>query len=83
VLFEHFDKELVPLRAKREELKAMPSSVRRSLADGASKARLMARETMGQVRAAMGLGSEGSRGGALPSQVSHEPSIVSDPPSKP
>lgn len=55
VLFENFDKELVPLRTKREALKL--DDVRQALGDGAAKARRIAQETMKDVRAAMGLGS--------------------------
>jgi tryptophanyl-tRNA synthetase len=61
VLFENFDKELVPLREKRKELEASPALVRKALAEGAAKARVLASETMTQVRAAMGLGSGGSK----------------------
>ncbi|MBX3186028.1 MAG: tryptophan--tRNA ligase [Labilithrix sp.] len=55
VLFENFDKELVPLRTKREALSM--DHVRQALGDGASKARRIAVETMKEVRSAMGLGS--------------------------
>lgn len=54
-LFEHFDKELVPLRTKREQLSI--DQVRQALGDGAAKARTIATETMKEVRAALGLGS--------------------------
>ena len=57
VLFEGFDQELVPLRKKRESL-SLPE-VREALADGASKARRIAEETMKEVRQVMGLGSLG------------------------
>jgi tryptophanyl-tRNA synthetase len=57
VLFEHFDKELVPLRTKRRELGGSPELVQDALGVGVAKARVIARETMSQVRAAMGLGS--------------------------
>jgi len=57
VLFDHFEQELVPLRVKRRELEESPGLVRSALGDGASKARALARETMGEVREAMGLGS--------------------------
>jgi len=57
VLFEHFEKELIPLRAKRQELDASPEIVNGALARGASKARVLARETMTEVRGVMGLGS--------------------------
>lgn len=55
VLSESFEKELVPLRAKRESLAL--DDVRQQLGDGASKARRIAQETMKEVREAMGLGS--------------------------
>jgi len=55
VLFEHFDAELVPLRTKRESLDV--KRVTEALGDGASKARAIAKETMREVRDAMGLGS--------------------------
>jgi tryptophanyl-tRNA synthetase len=55
VLFEHFDRELVPLRAKRESLDA--TRVTEALGDGAAKARRIAQETMKEVRGALGLGS--------------------------
>ncbi len=57
VLFERFEEELIPLRAKRRELDETPGLVRSALGDGASKARALARETMSEVRLAMGLGS--------------------------
>jgi tryptophanyl-tRNA synthetase len=60
VLFEHFDKELAPLRARRAELDASPSIAQEALVRGAAKARLLARETMTQVREVMGLGSKGA-----------------------
>jgi tryptophanyl-tRNA synthetase len=55
VLFENFNRELIPLRRKRAEL-SVPQ-VREALGDGAAKARRIAKETMKEVRAAMGLGS--------------------------
>jgi tryptophanyl-tRNA synthetase len=55
VLFENFDRELVPLRAKRASLDA--KTVTEALGDGAAKARTIAKETMREVRGAMGLGS--------------------------
>jgi tryptophanyl-tRNA synthetase len=57
VLMESFDRELIPLRAKRAELDENPGRVLGALRDGASKARRIAAETMGEVRDAMGLGS--------------------------
>jgi tryptophanyl-tRNA synthetase len=55
VLFENFDRELVPLRTKREALDA--AKVREALGDGAAKARRIAQETIREVRDRMGLGS--------------------------
>jgi tryptophanyl-tRNA synthetase len=55
VLFENFDRELVPLRKKRESL-SLPE-IREALGDGAEKARTIARRTMSEVRQVMGLGS--------------------------
>ncbi len=58
ILMENFDRELVPIRARRED--ESPDRVREALADGAEKARRIARETMREVRGAMGLGSASS-----------------------
>ena len=55
VLMEGFERELVPLRTKREQL-AM-DDVRKALGEGADRARAIASETMKEVRAAVGLGS--------------------------
>jgi tryptophanyl-tRNA synthetase len=55
VLFENFDRELVPLRAKRAELS--PEKVKSALADGATKARAVASATIAEVRERMGVGS--------------------------
>lgn len=55
VLFENFEKELVPLRTKREALSV--DHVRQALGDGAAKARRIAQETMKEVRQVMSLGS--------------------------
>src|SRR5580704_7511781 len=55
VLFENFDRELVPLRTKRESLDA--KKVVEALGDGAAKARVIAKETLREVRDVMGLGS--------------------------
>jgi tryptophanyl-tRNA synthetase len=57
VLFENFDRELVPLRKKREELSH--DKVKIALAEGARKARAVAEQTMRQVRSVMGVGSDG------------------------
>jgi tryptophanyl-tRNA synthetase len=62
ILAASFERELVPLRAKRAEIAAHPDLVRQALGDGASKARRIAEETMREVRGAMGLGS----GAAVP-----------------
>jgi tryptophanyl-tRNA synthetase len=59
LLMESFERELVPLRAKRAELDAQPGLVRAALREGAEKARHIARETMSEVRRAMGLGGQG------------------------
>ncbi len=55
VLFDNFQKELIPLRTKRAQLDI--EKVRQALGDGASKARRIAASTMTEVRTAMGLGS--------------------------
>jgi tryptophanyl-tRNA synthetase len=57
VLFDRFENELIPLRVRKRELDETPGLVRNALGDGASKARALARETMSEVRLAMGLGS--------------------------
>ena len=59
VLFEHFDKELVPLRKKRAELS--PETMKQVLGDGAKKARTIAQATMRDVRQAMGDGAAKAR----------------------
>ncbi len=55
VLFDNFEKELIPLRTKRQQLSI--DQVRQAIGDGAAKARRIAEETMKEVREAMGLGS--------------------------
>ena len=55
VLFENFEKELIPLRTKRAQLSI--DKVRQAMGDGAAKARKIAVETMKEVRDVMGLGS--------------------------
>ena len=57
ILFDNFEKELIPLRTKREALLANPDRVKQALSDGAAKARAIASKTVGEVREAMGLGS--------------------------
>lgn len=55
VLFEAFERELIPLRTKREAL--TDDALRQALGDGAAKARRIATETMREVRDAMGVGT--------------------------
>ena len=57
VLFENFDRELVQLRTKRESLGANKTAVTEALGEGAAKARVIAKETIREVKDAMGLGS--------------------------
>jgi tryptophanyl-tRNA synthetase len=57
ILQEGFERELVPLRARREEIAAHPERVTTALADGAAKARAIAEGTMREVREKMGLGA--------------------------
>jgi tryptophanyl-tRNA synthetase len=47
--------EFGPVRERAAHLKANPAEVRRVLEDGASKARAIARETIGEVKRRMGL----------------------------
>jgi tryptophanyl-tRNA synthetase len=61
ILHESIERELVPLRVRREELVARKDATRDALRDGAKKARTIAAETMREVRSKMGLGS-----GAVP-----------------
>jgi tryptophanyl-tRNA synthetase len=60
ILMEGFDRELVPLRAKRAELDRDPARTLEALGDGAAKARRIAEATMGEVREKMGLGRAGA-----------------------
>jgi len=62
ILQESFERELVPLRTKRAELDAQPGAVARALAEGADKARVIATETMRDVRDRMGLGAPRAKG---------------------
>ena len=55
VLHEHMEAELVPIRGRAEALRAHPGQVRDALAAGAERCRRIARETLGEVREAMGL----------------------------
>jgi len=54
VLADHMAAELAPIRERAAELKAQPTRVVEARADGAERARAIARETMERVRAAMG-----------------------------
>lgn len=56
VLHAHMEEELVPIRGRAAALRADPGQVSDVLAAGAERCRRIARETMGEVRAAMGLG---------------------------
>lgn len=55
LLAKHVNEALLPVRARRAELAAHPGIVNDMLADGAARARVIARETMKEVRARMGL----------------------------
>ncbi len=57
ILQESFERELVPLRVRREEIVAHPERVTEALGDGAAKARRIAQETAAEVREKMGLGA--------------------------
>ena len=54
VLAENMETELVPIRRRAEELKRQPTLVDDALATGTRKCSVIARETMGHVREAMG-----------------------------
>ena len=54
VLAESIEAELVPIRARAEQLAAAPERVDDALASGASRARVLAAETMRGVRDRMG-----------------------------
>ncbi|MDQ6872962.1 MAG: tryptophan--tRNA ligase [Gemmatimonadota bacterium] len=55
VLHESMEKELSPIRARAKELAADPKKISETLAAGAESARVVARETMGEVKKKMGL----------------------------
>jgi tryptophanyl-tRNA synthetase len=55
VLFDHMNEELTPIRTRAAELAAAPHTVAGIFEAGADKARHVARETMTEVRDAMGL----------------------------
>jgi tryptophanyl-tRNA synthetase len=55
VLHASMETELVPIRARAKELAAHPKRVEDALAIGTERSRKLASETLGQVRAAMGI----------------------------
>ncbi|HEX3533913.1 MAG TPA: tryptophan--tRNA ligase [Gemmatimonadaceae bacterium] len=55
VLHESMEKELAPIRSKAKELAGNPRKITSTLAEGAERARVVARETMGEVKKKMGL----------------------------
>ncbi len=55
VLLESIDRELVPIRARARELRADQTTVQRTLADGAVRAREVASATMVETKNLMGL----------------------------
>jgi tryptophanyl-tRNA synthetase len=55
VLAEGMERELVPIRRRAAELQAEPKRMEEALADGAASARTIARETIVEVKARMGL----------------------------
>jgi tryptophanyl-tRNA synthetase len=59
LLIDGLTKELDPIRRKAEELKRDPSRVLRVLESGAERARAIAKDTLHDVRKAMGLGCPG------------------------
>ena len=63
LLIDQIDRRFAPARAKRRELESQPERVEAALQRGAERAGKVARETMRQVREAVGLrGTEGGRG---------------------
>lgn len=54
-IIEAVKAELEPIRARAREFEEDPQAVRRIVSDGCEKARVVARETMQEVRAAIGL----------------------------
>jgi tryptophanyl-tRNA synthetase len=55
VLFEAMDQELTPIRTRAEAIRAEPKRVDEVLADGAARARAIARVTLKEVKERMGL----------------------------
>jgi tryptophanyl-tRNA synthetase len=58
-LFEVLDEALGPARQRYAELMADTAQIDRLLADGAARARVIARATLARVRAAIGVGAVG------------------------
>lgn len=56
MLAEGINKSLAPFRAKRAELARDPQYIKEVLADGAKRAKVIARETLNEVKQKMGLG---------------------------
>ena len=56
VLFEQMEQELVPIRTRAAELRETPGRVAAVMAAGGERCRTIARETMREVRDAMGFG---------------------------
>jgi tryptophanyl-tRNA synthetase len=54
-LAEGMERELVPIRRRAEELRATPARIDEVLGDGGATARTIARETIVEVKARMGL----------------------------
>ena len=54
-LAESINRDLAPLRARRAELAANPDYVRQVMVDGARRARVIARQTLDEVKSKMGL----------------------------
>ncbi len=55
VLFDGMERVLAPIRARAAEIRARPTYVDEVLGDGAARARALARETLREVKARMGL----------------------------
>ena len=56
VLFDSMEKELAPIRERAAEIRADQSQLDQMLGDGAERARSIARETLREAKALMGLG---------------------------
>jgi tryptophanyl-tRNA synthetase len=67
-LHEHLTAELAPIQARAAALAAEPDRVDALLADGARRARTVARETMTAVRERMGLASTADAVSTTPAQ---------------